>query len=58
MMLEHMGETQAANILQQAVWELYAQKRIPMKQNGSVAGGAARVVKQLEEVLKRTADLH
>ena len=58
MMLEHMGEPQAANILQQAVWELYAQKRIALKQNGSVAGGAATVARQLKEVLKRSTDLH
>ena len=39
-----------------AVWELYAQKRIPLMSNGAVKGGPAIVVKELKDVLKALVD--
>lgn len=55
MMLDHMGESKAAGLLQQAVWEIYAKKRITLLPTGAVEGGAATVVKALKEELKLLA---
>ena len=52
MMLKHLGESEAAALVKKAVWELYAQKRIPLMPNGGVEGGPAIVVKELKDVLK------
>jgi 3-isopropylmalate dehydrogenase len=55
MMLDHMGESQAAGLLHQAVWELYAKKRIALMPSGAVDGGATMVVKALKKELKLLA---
>ncbi len=52
MMLKHLGESEAAALVKKAVWELYAQKRIPLMPNGAVKGGPAIFVKELKNVLK------
>ena len=56
MMLKHLGEPEAAALLEKAVWELYAQKRIPLLPTGAVKGGAATVVKELKHVLTALAN--
>ena len=56
MMLDHMGESYAAGLLQQALWQLYAQNRIAITPSGTVKGGAASVVKILKEELKKLAN--
>jgi 3-isopropylmalate dehydrogenase len=55
MMLDHMGEHQAAEILHKAVWELYAKNRVALMPSGAVEGGAKAVVKALKEELKLLA---
>lgn len=55
MMLKHLGEAEAAALLEQAVWKLYARKRLPLKQNGAVEGGAATVVQELKSELQALA---
>lgn len=52
MMLKHLGESEAAALVEKAIWQLYAQKRIPLMPNGAVEGGPAIVVKELKDVLK------
>jgi isocitrate/isopropylmalate dehydrogenase len=54
MMLKHLGEPEAAELLEKAVWNLYAQKRIPLMPTGAVKGGASLVAKELKAVLKST----
>ena len=54
MMLKHLGEPEAAERLEIAVWNLYEQKRIPLMPTGAVKGGAALVAKELKAVLKST----
>jgi 3-isopropylmalate dehydrogenase len=56
MMLQHLGESEAATLLQNAVWDLYAKKRIPLMPAGAVEGGPAIVAKTLKIVLKKLAD--
>ncbi|MGD9333122.1 MAG: isocitrate/isopropylmalate dehydrogenase family protein [Desulfobacterales bacterium] len=56
MMLQHLGEPEAAVMLKKAVWDLYAQKRIPLMPAGTVEGGAATVAKELKTVLNEAAD--
>ena len=55
LMLQHLGELEAAGLLEKAVWNLYAQKRIPLMPAGAVRGGAAIVAKELKAVLRSTA---
>jgi hypothetical protein len=40
MMLAHIGEPQAAALLEAALWRVYAEGRIPFLPGGAVAGGA------------------
>jgi 3-isopropylmalate dehydrogenase len=56
MMLRHLGETEAAQLLEKSVWQLFAQKRIPLTATGAVEGGPAIVAKELKTVLKAVAD--
>lgn len=56
MMLKHLGEKEAAALLNDAVCELYAQKRIPLMSNGTVDGGPAIVARELKKVLKTLAN--
>jgi len=56
MMLKHLGEPEAAGRLEKAVWNLYAQKRIPLMPTGVVEGGASIVAKELKAVLKSTGE--
>ena len=52
MMLHYLGELEAAEQLEKAVWNLYAQKRIPLMPTGAVEGGPSVVAKELKAVLK------
>ncbi len=56
MMLRHLGEAEAADLVEKAVWTLYAEERIPLMPAGAVEGGAPVVAKALKEVLHRLAD--
>lgn len=56
MLLRHLGETRDAALLEKAVWELYARKRIALLPTGAVEGGAATVARELVAVLKALAD--
>jgi 3-isopropylmalate dehydrogenase len=56
MMLRHLGEPEAAALLEDSVWQLYAQNRIPLTSTGAVEGGPAVVVKELKRVIKVLAD--
>jgi 3-isopropylmalate dehydrogenase len=56
MMLKHLGEPEAAALLEKGVWELYRQKRIQLMPTGAVQGGATSVVKELKGELKALAD--
>jgi len=55
MMLRHLGEEADAALLEKAVWELYAQKRLPLMPTGAVEGGPALVAGELQQVLKSLA---
>jgi len=55
-MLRHLGETEAAALLEDSVWELFSQNRIPLTSTGAVEGGPAIVVKELKRVIKVLAD--
>jgi 3-isopropylmalate dehydrogenase len=55
MMLRHLGEGENAALLENAVWELYAHKRIPLTPTGGVEGGANVVARELKTVLKALA---
>jgi 3-isopropylmalate dehydrogenase len=56
MMLRHLGEEADAALLERAVWELYAEKRLPLMPTGAVEGGPPLVAKELQNVLKSLAD--
>jgi 3-isopropylmalate dehydrogenase len=56
MMLRHLGETEAAGLLEDSVWEIYARNRIPLTSTGAVEGGPSVVVKELKRVIKELAD--
>jgi hypothetical protein len=56
MMLRHLGEEVDATLLEKAVWELYAENRIPLMPTGTVEGGPARFAKELKSVLPSLAD--
>lgn len=56
MMLRHLGQPEAAQLLEDSVWELYARKRISLTATGAVEGGPAIVVKELKKMLKAFAD--
>lgn len=56
MMLKHLGEQESAALLEDAVWELYSQKCIPLTAGGAVEGGPAVVVKALIPILRKLAD--
>jgi 3-isopropylmalate dehydrogenase len=56
MMLRHLGEVEDAALLENAVWELYARNRIPLKPTGAVEGGPALVARELKTVLQTLAD--
>jgi 3-isopropylmalate dehydrogenase len=56
MMLRHLGEAAAADLLEKAVWTLYAEERIPLMPGGAVEGGAPVVTKALKQVLHTLAD--
>nr|MDJ0888126.1 isocitrate/isopropylmalate family dehydrogenase [Desulfobacterales bacterium] len=56
MMLRHLGEEEAADLLEKAVWTVYAEKRIPITPTGAVEGGASVVTKQLKDVLQGIAN--
>jgi 3-isopropylmalate dehydrogenase len=58
MMLKHLGEPEAAALLEKAVWELYRQKRISIAAGGAVQGGAAIVAKELKDILDNMANRH
>jgi 3-isopropylmalate dehydrogenase len=54
MMLSHLGEPGAADLLETALWRVYAERRIPLHAGGAVEGGApvvARAVKQALQTL-------
>jgi 3-isopropylmalate dehydrogenase len=53
MMLRHLGEEEAAERLEKAVWTLYAEKRIQLTPTGAVDGGAPFVTRALKEILHR-----
>ena len=53
MMLKHLGEDRAANSLEQALWQLYLNKRVPMLERGMVDGGANAFVSELKLELKK-----
>ena len=52
MMLDHLGESKAAAMLEAALWKVYAQGRIPFKTGGAVEGGAAVVAKAVKQALR------
>jgi 3-isopropylmalate dehydrogenase len=51
MMLAHIGEPRAAARLEAALWQLYAEGRIPFLPGGQVAGGAPVVTAALQSHL-------
>ena len=56
MLLRHLGESEAAALLETAVWDLYERKRIPLLPTGAVDGGPAIVARELQAVLEERAD--
>jgi 3-isopropylmalate dehydrogenase len=51
MMLGHLGESRAAAMLEAALWEVYAQRRIPFTSGGAVEGGASVVAQAMRRAL-------
>lgn len=51
MMLRHLGENSAADHLEQAVWQVYRERRVTLDAHGALAGGPAKMVRELTEVL-------
>ncbi len=56
MMLKHLGEWGAAELLEKATWEVYAAQRIPLTPGGAVEGGPTIVTKELKDMLNVLAD--
>jgi len=52
MMLRHLGEAEVAQILEDAIWQIYAERRVPLLPGGGVEGGSAAVVRELKQVLR------
>jgi 3-isopropylmalate dehydrogenase len=52
MMLVHLGENEVAQILEDAIWQIYAERRLPLLAGGGVAGGSPVVVSELKKVLR------
>jgi 3-isopropylmalate dehydrogenase len=55
MMLNHLGEIQAAAMMERAIWSLYAEKKIALNATGGVDGGAARVALEMKSILEKMA---
>lgn len=55
MMLKHLGEIEAAALMERAVWSLFAEKKITLNATGGVEGGAARVAREMKTILKTMA---
>jgi 3-isopropylmalate dehydrogenase len=51
MMLSHLGESRAAEMLEAALWRVYAENRIPLRAGGAVEGGAPVVSKAVKQAL-------
>jgi 3-isopropylmalate dehydrogenase len=52
MMLRHLGEAEVAQVLEDAIWQLYAEQRVPLLPGSGVEGGSATVVRELKQVLR------
>ncbi|MFZ7128118.1 MAG: isocitrate/isopropylmalate dehydrogenase family protein [Desulfobacterales bacterium] len=52
MMLAYLEEPEAAAALESSIWQLYAERRIPLLPGGGVDGGSAAFVRELKKVLR------
>ena len=52
MMLSHLGQTGAAEMITSAVWQVYARGRLPFQPGGAVTGGAPIVAKAVRQALR------
>ena len=52
MMLDYLGETTAAALLEAALWRVYEQRRVPFKAGGAVEGGAPIVANAIKQALR------
>jgi len=53
MMLSHLGEAPAAEMITSALWQVYARGRLPFQPGGAVTGGAPVVANALKQTLLR-----
>ncbi len=52
MMLSHLGEAAAAEMITAAVWQVYARGHLPFRPGGAVTGGASVVAKAVRQALR------
>jgi len=53
MMLSHLGEAAAAEMITSALWQVYARGRLPFQPGGTLTGGAPVVANALKQTLLR-----
>ena len=53
MMLDYLGETEAAEILEKAVWQAFENKRVALTTAGSIDGKMKTAVKALQDEIKK-----
>jgi len=53
MMLEYLGETQAAQMLETAIWQAFENKRIELTAAGSIDGKMKTAIKVIQDELKQ-----
>jgi 3-isopropylmalate dehydrogenase len=53
MMLSHLGEATAAEMITSALWQVYARGRLPFQPGGAVEGGASVVAAAVKQALRR-----
>ncbi len=53
MMLRHLGENEASDLLERCVWMIFNDKKVLTNPQGQVIGGSTRVVQELKRTLKQ-----
>ena len=53
MMLDYLGETEAAEMLETSIWQAFENKRIKLTAAGSIDGRMKTAVKAIKDELKK-----
>jgi len=53
MMLDYLSETQAAEMIEQAVWKAFENKRVELSDTGGIIGKMTTAVKAIQDELRK-----